>query len=95
MIDHAPRIRAEQLARQDEAYIADLERRSAPLQWAMIIAVLIVALSGLAGFLGSYRELDLANEKLVACMGGKIVNVGGDFISCNGHTSQLVAGVQP
>jgi len=95
MIDHAPRIRAEQKARQDEDHIADLERRAAPLQWAMIAAVLIMSLSGLADFLGSYRELDIANEHLVACMGGKIVNVGGDFISCKGHASQLVAGVQP
>ena len=38
MIDHAPRIRAEQQAEQENAIMADLEQRSAPLYWALVAA---------------------------------------------------------
>lgn len=95
MIDHAPRIRAQQQAEQENALMADLEQRSAPLQWALIVAVVVMLLAGAAdkasAFVNHYRDLSLANEKLVQCMNGRLTNVGGVLVSCEEHTSTIVA----
>lgn len=99
MFDHAPHIRAQQQAAQDESAMAELERRSAPLHWALIVAVLVLSMNGLseqaAAFVAHYAELYAANEALVACLNGQLANVGGVFISCNEHASTLIAQVQP
>lgn len=95
MFDHAPRIRAQQQAEQENAIMADLEQRSAPLQWALIVAVVILLLAGIAdrasALVAHYHDLTIANEKLVQCMNGGITNVGGVLVSCNEHTSTVIA----
>jgi len=97
--DHAPRIRAQQQAEQENAIMADLEQRSAPLQLALIAAVVVLVLSGVAdqanAFMQHYVDLAAANEGLVQCLNGRIVNIGGVLVSCNEHTSTLVAEVTP
>jgi hypothetical protein len=99
MVDHAPRIRAQQQAEQENAVMAELEKRSAPLHWALLVAVAALALAEIAGqsgaFVAHYNELSLANEKLVQCMNGSLTNVGGVLVSCNEHVSTLVAQLGP
>ncbi len=99
MIDHAPRIRAEEKQADDQSAIDELERRAAPLQWALIIAVAVISAAGLAdqasSFAAHYMDLSIANEKLVQCMNGGLINVGGVFVSCNEHSSTIIAQVQP
>ena len=79
--------------------MADLEQRSAPLHWALIAAVVVLVLAGAADqastYVAHYMDLSLANEKLVQCMNGGLVNVGGVFVTCNEHTSTIIAQVTP
>lgn len=59
MIDHAPRIRAQQQRAAESAAIAELERRSAPLLWAVGLTAIAAALGlGLyqAGFTAALRQ---------------------------------------
>jgi len=59
MIDHAPRIRALQQRAAESAAIAELERRSAPLLWAVGLTAIAAALGmGLyqAGHKSALRE---------------------------------------
>lgn len=97
MIDHAPRIRAEKKAETENAVMADLEQRSAPLLWAVIGCVVVLALaytSGLVqGHFQRHNSLSANNEALVQCLNGHLVLVDNTLVSCSTHTSTLVAGV--
>lgn len=97
MIDHAPRLRAQQQQEQENAEIAELEARSMPLQWAIYAAVVIFALnvafdSVLAHF---ERVADLAatNEAMVQCLKGKAIGLGDAVLRCDVREYQLVAGI--
>lgn len=100
MFDHAPRLRAEQQQAADLAAIEDLERRSAPLQWAVILAVLVICLVQAAEQLHAHveRYIDLAaqEEALVQCLNGRMLRVGGAFVRCEVQEIQMVSmGEQP
>ena len=99
MIDHAPRIRAQQQAEKENAEMAELEKRSAPLHYALLVAV--IAFSGLAlidqtcAFFQHYNDLASINEAMVQCLNGHVFNVDGVLVTCNTHQRELVAQVQP
>ena len=98
MIDHAPRIRAQQKAQQENAAMAELEQRSAPLLWAVYVCVVALVLSFLAGQLRGhferYADLAAENEAMVQCLNGHLINVDSVLVSCQAHVSTIVA-VQP
>ena len=94
MIDHAPRIRAQQKAQQENAEMAELEQRSAPLLWVVYVCVVALVLSFSAGLLRGhferYADLASANEAMVQCLNGHLVNVDSVLVSCSTHSSELV-----
>ncbi len=98
MIDHAPRIRALQQAERENAEMAELEKLSAPLHYALLLAVLALALAGIIdqsrGFIQHYAELAAENEAMVQCLNGHLINIDSVLVSCQAHASTLVA-VQP
>lgn len=95
MIDHAPRIRAQQKAAKENAAMAELERRSAPLLWAVYGCIAALALSFASGLLRGhferYTELAATNEAMVQCLNGHLINVDSVLVSCSQHNSELVA----
>ena len=100
MIDHAPRIRAEQQAEQENAIMADLEQRSAPLYWALVAAVVALVLAGIAdqasGFAQHYADLQATNEAFAQCLNGQTIDIDGDILRCDVRQyPKLVAGIQP
>ncbi|PIO90209.1 MAG: hypothetical protein COS82_01685 [Zetaproteobacteria bacterium CG06_land_8_20_14_3_00_59_53] len=103
MIDHAPRIRAEQQAEQENAIMADLEQRSAPLYWALVAAVVALVLAGIAdqasGFAQHYADLQATNEAFAQCLNGRAIGIDsgdGGIVRCNVRQyPKLVAGIQP
>lgn len=95
MIDHAPRIRAQQQQKADQEAIADLERRSAPLQWAVMFAAvaitLVAAIDGLSAHIERYAALAVQEEAFVQCLNGKLLKLGGSFVHCDVREINLVA----
>lgn len=98
MIDHAPRIRAKQQQEADQASIEELERRSAPLHWAMIVAAVCItlgaAIDGLSAHIERYTALAVQEEALVQCLNGKLLKLGGSFVHCDVREIKLVASVE-
>lgn len=99
MIDHAPRIRAQQQSERENEIIADLEKRAAPLQWALMLAVLAVMLASIVDqsrdFFQHYTELAHTNEAMVQCLNGQIIAIDNGFLHCEVRENKLVAGIQP
>lgn len=99
MIDHAPRILAQQKAARENAEMAELEQRSAPLHWAVICAVLVITLAqavdSLSSYIERYTALAVQEEVFVQCLNGKLLKLGGAFVHCDVREIQLVAEVQP
>jgi hypothetical protein len=99
MIDHAPRIRAQQQAELENAEMAELEKRAAPMQWTLIIIVVALALGGIIDqaklFIRHYNALTAENEAMVQCLNGHLISIDNVLVSCKTHASTLVAGVQP
>jgi hypothetical protein len=97
MIDHAPSIRAQQQAAKENAEMANMEKRSAPLLWAVYVCVVVLSLSFTAGLLRGhferYTELAANNEALVQCLNGHLISIDSILVSCSAHTSTLVAEV--
>lgn len=95
MIDHAPYIRAKQQAEQENAEMAEMEKRSAPLLWAVYVAVFAVTLSfaieGLSGHIQRYSALAAQEEALVQCLNGRVLQLGTAFIRCDVSEYQLVS----
>lgn len=98
MIDHAPRIRAKQQQEADQASIEELERRSAPLHWAVIVAAVCItlgaAIDGLSAHIERYTALAVQEEAFVQCLNGKMLNLGGSFVHCDVREIKLVASVE-
>ena len=96
MIDHAPRIRALQQQQSEQEAINDLERRSAPLLWAVYFAVAIITLAlaadGVHTHFKRYTDLGAEEEALVQCMNGKLIAFGSTFVTCQSHEIKLVQG---
>jgi hypothetical protein len=99
MIDHAPYFREKQRIELENAEMADLEKRSAPLHYALLLAVIALALAGIVDqsrdFIQRYSDMAAANEAMVECLNGHIINLDSVLVSCKTHTSTLIAQVQP
>ena len=101
MEDHAQRIRAQQQAERENAEMAELERRSAPLHWAVMCAVLAIVLAqavdGLSSHIERYTALAVQEEAFLQCLNGKLLKLGGAFVHCDVREIQLVSlnGEQP
>lgn len=99
MLDHAPRIRAQQQQAAEQATIDELERRAAPLQWAVLLAVVAVTLGAAVDAWGpiAARIADQAAqaEVLARCMNGQAFSVGGDeILRCQIIKYNLVEGLK-
>lgn len=98
MIDHAPYIRAQLQAERENAEIANLEKLSAPLHWALMLAVFALCIAGIvdqAGdYLQRYADMAAANEAMVQCLNGHLIHVDGAIVGCNVHEIKLVAEVR-
>lgn len=97
MIDHAPRIRAEQQAERENAEMADMERRSAPLLWAVYMAVLVLSLGYAAeaaqAHIRRFAELATQGEAFAQCLNGKAYRIENVVVRCDMQERQLVAGI--
>ncbi len=95
--DHAQRIRAQQQHESDQAAIDELERRSAPLHWSVIAAVLAISLAaavdGLTSHIQRYTALAAQEEALIQCLNGRMLKLGGAFVQCQVREVSLVAEV--
>lgn len=97
MIDHAPRIRAEQQQAAENAAIEDLERRSAPLLWAVYMAVMVLSLGYAAESVQTHiqrvAELAAQGEAFAQCLNGQTYMIESVVVRCDLQERQLVAGV--
>lgn len=101
MIDHAPRLRAQQEKQAELATIAELEARGAPLIWLVyaltFAAVLIIAADGWGRYkemAAYYAELAADHEKLVQCIKGKAFLLDGAVMRCEVSNYKLVKGLK-
>ncbi len=99
MIDHAPRIRAQQQAAIENIEMANLEQRAAPLQWALIVAILVLVIGAIVDqsreAIQRYTDMAAANEAMVQCLNGHLLRIDNVLVSCTAHTGTLVAQVKP
>lgn len=98
--DHAPRIRAQQQQAADQEAIEELERRSAPLLWAVFAAAFAVSMSfavdGLSAHVERYTDMAATSEAFAQCLNGRMIKLGGAFVQCEVREIQLVSmGEQP
>lgn len=97
MIDHAPRILAEQQAQRENIVMEDLERRSAPLLWAVYLAVLVLSLGSAAESAQAYikhvGELAAQGEAFAQCLNGRTYKIDNVVVRCDVQERQLVAGI--
>lgn len=97
MIDHAPRIRAEQQQAADQSAIDDMERRSAPLLWAVYLVVLVLSLAyaaeGTQAHIQRVTELAAQGEAFAQCLNGHTYMIENVVVRCDVQTRQLVAGI--
>ena len=91
--DHAPRIRAQQLQAAENAAMENLEQRSAPLMWAMCVAVLLIAADGLYSRWQQYTEMAAQNEAMIQCINGRTIGLGDAVLRCEVREIKLVAGL--
>ena len=95
MIDHAPRIRAEQQQAADQSAIDDMESRSAPLQWAVLFATIALcaalAIDSLHEHVQHVTDMATTNEAFVQCLNGRAIGIDGGILRCD--VQQLVAGI--
>lgn len=98
MIDHAARICAQQKAERENAEMAELEQRSAPLRWAVMCAVLAIvlvqAVDGLSSHIERYTALAVQEEAFIQCLNGKLLKLGGSFVHCDVREINLVAAME-
>lgn len=94
MIDHYPRILAQQQQAAELAAIEELEQRAAPLiglVYALAFAaVLIIAVDGW----GRYKELAAEHEAMVQCIKGRTFDLDGAVLSCHVTDYKLVEGLK-
>lgn len=97
MIDHAPRILAEQQAQRENEVMEDLERRSAPLLWAVYMAVLVLSLGSAAesaqAHIKHVAALASQGEAFAQCLNGKAYMIENVVVRCDMQERQLVAGI--
>lgn len=101
MIDHYPRIRAQQENQAELAAIEELEQRAAPLiglVYALAFAaVLIIAVDGWGRYkdlAAYYTELEATHKKLVQCIKGRTFDLDGAVLSCHVTDYKLVEGLK-
>lgn len=90
--DHAPRIIAQQQQAAENAAIDELEKRTAPLFWAVYLvtfaAVFAIAVDGWQ----HYKSLAAEHEHLVQCLNGQAVGMGDAVLRCQVSQYHLVGG---
>lgn len=101
MLDHAPRIRAQQQREAELAAIKELETRVAPLIWlvyvAAFLAVLCIGLDGWKRYqemAAYYTELAAEHEALVQCIKGHSFRLDDAVLRCEVSKYKLVAGLK-
>lgn len=90
---YIPRLKAQQ-KEQENAAMAELEQRSAPLFWMVFVAVGLIATGLLTDHVERYLELAADQEALVQCINGKAIFLDDEVLHCNVKQFQLVAGVK-
>ena len=96
MIDHAPRIRAEQQQAADQSAIDDMERRSAPLQWAVLFATIALcaalAIDSLHEYVQHVTDMAATNEVFAQCLNGQTIGIGASgVLRCEVREYKLIA----
>lgn len=96
MIDHAPYFRALQQAAADNRAIEELERRSAPLLWAVYMAVLVLSLGYAYDVAQAHiRHVDsmaTTNDVFAKCLNGTPIGIGNSgVLHCEVREYQLIA----
>lgn len=100
MIDHAPNILAQQqAARENEEMkeMKEMEKRAAPLLWAMFMAVLVLSLGHAVkvtqAHIDHVAELEAQADAFAQCMNGQMFMVENALLRCELRTRPLVAGI--
>lgn len=91
--DHAPYLLQKQREEKENAEMDDLARRSAPLLWAVYLAVVIAAIGMADSHIEHYLEMAAQNEALVQCLNGQPIELDNAILRCEIVHHQLVAGV--
>lgn len=105
MIDHWPRIRAQEQLAAENAAIEELEKRAAPLFWAMCLIVFAIALGVAvdgckavaayhAGLIERIAEQAEQDEVLVQCIKGRTIDLDGALMRCEVTKYELVPGLR-
>lgn len=89
LIDHATRINTLKKQAAENAAIDDMERRSAPLFWVVISALIISVLGATADHIKHHREMVEQGEVMVQCLNGKAIALGNALLRC--QIKELVA----
>lgn len=79
---------------QENAAMAELEQRSAPLFWMVFVAVGLIATGLLTDHVERYLALAADQEALVQCINGKAIGLDDAMLRCEVKHYQLVAGVK-
>jgi hypothetical protein len=87
--DHAPRIRALQKQAAENLAIEEMERRSAPLFWVVLSALIVILISATADHIEHHLEMVEQGEVLVQCLNGKSIELGDALLRC--QVKELVA----
>lgn len=99
MLDHAPRVRAQQEMEAELAAIEELEQRTAPLIWMVyavtFAVVLIIAVDGWQRYAREYAEMAAMNEALLQCINGRTFSLGDAILRCEVTSYKLVEGLKP
>jgi len=100
MIDHAHYFREQQRQAEENAAIEDMERRSAPLLWAVYLSVAAIALSvvvsGVDEHIDHVNNLAHTNDVFAQCLNGQTIGIGASgVLRCDVREYRLVAGIQP
>lgn len=82
MIDHAPRIRAQQQQAAELEAIKELETRVAPLIWLFYAVAFFAVLSMAVHGWQNYAELAAEHEAMVKCINGQAVGVDTAVMRC-------------
>ena len=96
MIDHAPYFNALKRAEQENAEMAELEQRAAPLQWAVYLAVLLLSLGYAYDVAQAHIQhvdsMAATNEVFAQCLNGTPIGIGkSGVLHCEVREYQLIA----
>jgi hypothetical protein len=95
MIDHAKEFHARAKAEKENAVMAELEKHVVPMQWMVLVVVVMLCVAQLYDGWHYVADMTAQNEAMLQCINGKTLMLGDAMLRCEVSQVQLVVGVQP